>query len=137
MASILQIINADRNLSYFSKALKVSGLEDQLNESGPFTLLSPVNLAFGRMDVDREEFLLPAHRKKLVALLSDHILTGKKMLDDFRSGRKFKTISGKEVTVNLKNGEICINNAMILARDRQGKNGVVHSIDAVYDIEAK
>lgn len=132
MATILQIINADRNLSYFSRGLKRSGLEDKLSEPGPFTLLGPVNLAFERLGSSKvEELFLPANNNKLVDLLSSHILVGKNMLADFTNGRKLKTIAGREVTANIKNGEIHINEARILAKDRQGKNGVVHSIDTI------
>src|SRR5688572_19542865 len=133
MATILQIANADRNLSSFSKGLKVAGLEDKLNEIGPFTMLGPVNLAFGRLAVTKfEDLLNPAYGNELTNMLSDHILIGKKMLGDFRNGQKLTTLSGKEVTIDVKNGEIFINGAKILARDRQGSNGVLHSIDAVY-----
>lgn len=133
MATILQIVNADRNLSSFSKGIKVAGLEEKLNEIGPFTMLGPVNLAFGRLAaMSFEDLLRPAHGNELTGLLSDHILIGKKMLNDFRNGQKLTTLSGKEVTIDVKNGETFINGAKILARDRQGSNGVIHSIDSVY-----
>jgi len=135
MATILQITNADRNLSKFSKGIKLSGLEEKLNELGPFTLLGPVNLAFGKMELNGVEHLfLPANKNKLIEFLSFHILAGKKMMSDFSHGRKYKTIDGRELTVSLVAGEIYINNAKVLARDRQGRNGVVHSLHSVCDV---
>lgn len=135
MATILQITNADRSLSKFCKGLKLSGLEDKLNETGPFTLLGPVNLAFERLlMLSGEDIFLPGNINKLISLLSGHILVGKNMLDDFVNGRNLRTIHGEEVRVNVQHGEVRINDARILARDRQGKNGVVHSIDALYHI---
>ena len=60
MATILQIINADRNLSLFSRGLKMTDLEQQLSEFGPFTILGPVNLAFSRLtDLSFEQLLEP------------------------------------------------------------------------------
>ena len=133
MATIIQIANADRNLSSFSKALKISGLEDQLNEIGPFTILGPVNLAFERLStLSFEELLSPANKQQLVTLLSNHILLGKTMQTDFSNGRKFRSINGNEVSVLTVDGEVKINGAKILAKDRQGKNGVVHTLDSVY-----
>jgi uncharacterized surface protein with fasciclin (FAS1) repeats len=35
------------------------------------------------------------------------------------------------VLVTIKDGEIHINGAKILARDKQASNGVIHSIDSV------
>ena len=67
MATILQIANADRNLSSFSKALKLSGLEAKLNEIGPWTILGPVNLAFGRLaSMSFEKLLEPTNLNKLI-----------------------------------------------------------------------
>ena len=134
MATIMQIANADRNLSSFSRALKMSGLENELNEIGPFTILGPVNLAFERMAPNFEQLLSPENRPKLIDLLSNYVLQGKKMLSDFRDGRKLATINGKEVAVVIKNGEIRVNGARILAKDRQGKNGVIHTLDSVYTL---
>lgn len=136
MATILQIANADRNLSHFCKAIKLSGLEDKLNENGPFTLLIPVNLAFQQFDsVKSGDIFSIENRKRLVRILSGHILTGKNMLSFFMDGRKLKTIDGNEVTVTVNNGEVRINDARLLAKDRQGKNGVVHSVDSIYNAD--
>lgn len=132
MSTILQIANADRNLSSLIKGLKAAGLEETLDERGPFTILAPVNLAFGRMKgTAYDELLKPANSNELSGVLSFHILAEKKLLKDFYNGQKLKTISGKELNVTVKDGEVSINNAKILVRDRQGSNGVVHSVDAV------
>ncbi|HSU27863.1 MAG TPA: fasciclin domain-containing protein [Chitinophagaceae bacterium] len=134
MATILQITNADRNLSHFSRGLKLAGLEEKLNEIGPFTLLGPVNLAFGKIEINNtEQLFLPANKNKLIEFLSYHILLGKKMMSDFGHGRKLKTLDGRELTVSIVSGDIYINNAKILARDRQGRNGVVHSLHSACD----
>lgn len=135
MATILQITNADRNLSSFSKAIRISGLEDQLNEMGPFTILGPVNLAFERLSsLSFEELLSPANKQQLITLLSKHILLGKTMQTDFSNGRKFLSINGTEIIVHAVNGEVKINGATILAKDRQGKNGVVHTLNSMYTL---
>src|SRR6185436_2962408 len=49
MATILEIANADRNLSIMMKGLKAANLEESLSGIGPFTILAPVNLAFGKL----------------------------------------------------------------------------------------
>ena len=133
MASIIQITNADRNLSLFSKGIKLAGLESKLNEIGPFTILGPVNLALNRlMSVTYEQLLEPANKNKLIDFLSGYILSGKKMLADFRNDQRLPTLQGKMVTTTIKNGDIHINGAKILARDRQGANGVIHLLDGTY-----
>ena len=134
MSTILQIVNADRNLSTLIKGFKATNLEETLNGIGPFTILAPVNLAFNKLNTpDTFEDLVKQSNKnsKLSDLLSYHILTGKKLLKDFRNGQKLKTVNGKEVDVTVLDGEVHINGAKILARDKQGSNGVIHSINAV------
>lgn len=133
MATILQIANADRNLSTLIKGLKAAALEDSLNGVGPFTILAPINLAFGNMNAASFEDLVKqsGNNSKLADILTYHILKGKKLLRDFRDGQKIATINGKELSITVKDGEVRINGAKILARDRQGSNGVIHSIDAV------
>jgi uncharacterized surface protein with fasciclin (FAS1) repeats len=133
MATILQIANADRNLSLFSKGLKIAGLEEKLKEIGPFTILGPVNLALGKLNsLTYDQLLDPANSTKLIGFLSSYILVGKKMLSDFRNDQKLASLDGSQVTVKTKNGDIHINGAKILARDRQGSNGVVHLLDNTY-----
>jgi uncharacterized surface protein with fasciclin (FAS1) repeats len=135
MPTILQIANADRNLSTLIKGFKAANLEEILNGVGPFTILAPVNLAFGNLTPPGTFDSLVDQNKKtnrLSEILTFHIITGKKLMKDLRDGQKLPTVNGKEVSVTVKDGEVRINGAKILARDRQGSNGVVHSIDAVY-----
>lgn len=134
MSTILQIANADRNLSALIKGFKAANLEETLSGIGPFTILAPVNLAFNNLHVpDTFEDLVKQSDKnsKLSEILSYHIISGKKLLKDFRNGQKLKTVNGKEVDVTILDGEVHINGAKILARDKQGSNGVIHSINAV------
>lgn len=135
MANILQITNADRNLSLFSKGLKASELENKLTEIGPFTILGPVNLAFTRLtSLTYDQLLEPANRSKLIHLISGYILVGKKMLHDFRNDQKISMLNGTQVTVAIKNGSTLINGAKILAHNKQGSNGVVHLLDNTFSI---
>ena len=132
MSTILQIANADRNLSTLMKGLKSTELEETLNGYGPFTILAPINLAFTNMNSPAwDEMLKPANKSKLSDFLSSHVLKEKRMVRDFINGQKLTTINGKEITISVKDGEVRVNGALILARDRQGSNGVVHSVDAV------
>jgi len=64
-------------------------------------------------------------------MMSNHIVKGKKMMKDFRNGQKLTTINGKEMNITVSNDEVRINGSKILSRDRQGSNGVIHSVDAV------
>jgi uncharacterized surface protein with fasciclin (FAS1) repeats len=114
------------------KGLKAASLEEALNEPGPFTIFAPVNLAFGKLVPDSfEDLIKPENKIKLSDMLNYHVLSEKKLLRDLVNGQKLKTVNGKEIAVSVSDGVVRINGAKILTRDRQGSNGVVHSIDAV------
>jgi uncharacterized surface protein with fasciclin (FAS1) repeats len=53
------------------------------------------------------------------------------MIKNFLNGQRLKALNGKELTVVVSNGEVHVNGAKILSHDRQGSNGVLHSIDTV------
>jgi len=134
MATIIDIINADRNLFMLIKGIKKSSLNNKLRGPGPFTLLAPVNLAFRNLNYpDNFETLLSesGSNERISDIIGSHVLMVKKLSKDFRNGQNFKTVSGNDVSVTVKDGDVYINGAKILARDMQGSNGVIHSIDAV------
>ncbi len=132
MSTVLEIANADRNLSALMKGFKAAELEDALSKHGAFTLFAPVNLAFGKLDSGPyEDLLKPGNKNRLSGILNYHVLASKKLLKDFRDGQKLMTINGTEVQVSIKDGDVRINGAKILSRDKQASNGVIHSIDAV------
>lgn len=132
MSTILQIANADRNLSRLMQTIRGSSMEETLRGTGPFTMLAPVNLAFSNIpSMPFEELSQSANAEKLSAILSNHVLSEKRLLKDLRHGQKLKTMGGSYLDVTVVNGETRINGARILAKDRQGSNGVIHSIDTV------
>ncbi|MEO7923772.1 MAG: fasciclin domain-containing protein [Chitinophagaceae bacterium] len=132
MSTILQLVTADRNLTTLTRGLKSTELEETLGGNGPFTILAPINLAFNKLGpADYEELVKSGNSGKLSDLLSYHVLVEKRLVKDFYDGQKLKTIHGKELGVSIKDGEVRINGARILSKDRQGSNGVVHSVDAV------
>ena len=127
MATISQIANADPNLSLFCRGLKISGLDEQLTQPGAYTVLAPVNLALGNLEsLSYEQLMQPVNKEKLISFLSGYIMNQKKMLSSFRNDQELATLAGRPMKVNIKNGDILINGAKILARDRQGSNGVIH-----------
>lgn len=133
MATILQIIKTDNNLSLFSKGVIESQLESKLNETGPFTVLGPVNLALNKLvSLTYDQLLEPVNQEKLMYLLSGYVLRGKKMLEDFRHDQKIPMLNGQLIAVVIRNGDTYLNGAKILAHDKQGSNGVVHLIDRTY-----
>ncbi|HYM95148.1 MAG TPA: fasciclin domain-containing protein [Chitinophagaceae bacterium] len=131
MSTILEIAKANKSLSIMVRSLKAADLEEVLNGHGPFTILAPVNMAFSKLEPGVfDELMKPSNKEKLSAIMSFHVVTGKN-LADMNNGQKLKTVNGQELSVTVRDGEVYINGAKLLARNMQGSNGVVHSMDAV------
>lgn len=131
-SSILDITGTNKSLTTLMKGIKAAGLEDTLRGIGPYTLFAPVNLAFSNMPVGAfDDLVKPANKPKLSALINFHVIAGKSLIDDLSNGQKLKTVNGQELSVSIKGDEVRINGGKILARNMQGANGVVHTMDAV------
>lgn len=131
MSTILEIAKANKSLSILVRSMKAAGLEEVLNGPGPFTILAPINMAFSKLEPGvLDDLMKPANKEKFSSIMSFHIVLGKN-LADMSNGEKLKTVNGQELLVTIKDGDVHINGAKILARNMQGSNGVVHSLDAV------
>ncbi len=132
MSNVLEVVAADKNLSTLLRGVKASGLEMELVKDGPYTLLAPSEMAFGKLPQGELESLLKSENKeKLTGLLNGHVLEGKTNFKDFTDGQKLRTLAGKELDVKVAAGKVTINGATVQGRDREATNGVVHSLDMV------
>ncbi len=132
MSTILEITKANKSLSTLMKGLKAADLEEVLNGPGPFTILAPVNIAFSKMEPGvLDDLMKPVNKEKLSGIMTFHVIKGKNLATDLSNGQKLKTVNGQELSVTVKDDEVRINGSKILARNMQGSNGVVHSMDAV------
>ena len=130
--NIVEVVVADRNLATMLKSLKAVQLENELSKVGPFTIFAPTDLAFGKLAQGQlAELLKPENKVKLTDILNHHVVKGKTNFKDLVNGQKLKTVNGKELTVEVKDGAVTINGAKIQGRDMEGSNGVVHSMDKV------
>ncbi len=131
-ADIVDLAVATDFLSTLVAAVKAGDLVEVLKGSGPFTVFAPTNEAFAKLPAGTVENLLkPENKDKLVAVLTYHVLPGKVMAKDLKSGQKIKTAQGSEITITLKDGRASVNDANVTAADIQADNGVVHIIDTV------
>jgi uncharacterized surface protein with fasciclin (FAS1) repeats len=129
---IIDLAISTELLSTLVAALKAGGLEEILKGDGPFTLFAPTNEAFANLPAGTlESLFLPENKEKLVVVLSYHIRSGQLLSTDLMNGQKEKTIEGSEITVTLKDGDIMINHATMVAEDLMADNGVIHIIDKV------
>jgi uncharacterized surface protein with fasciclin (FAS1) repeats len=112
-------------------AVKAAGLVETLQGKGPFTVFAPTDEAFAKLPAGTVESLLkPENKEKLVAILTYHVVPGKVMAADVKSG-KVKTVNGQELDVKVWSGKVSVDGAQVTATDVPASNGVIHVIDTV------
>lgn len=132
MSNITQVVNTDKNMTTLKKSVHASDIDQILSSTGPFTFFAPSDLAFGKLDKTvLENLLKPESKAKLSDLLNYHIVSGKINFKEFKDGEKLKTLNGKELKVQVKEGNVTIEGAKIQTHDVQTSNGVIHSLDTV------
>jgi uncharacterized surface protein with fasciclin (FAS1) repeats len=132
MSNIVEVVVADKNLATLLKGFKATKLEQELSKSGPFTVFAPTDLAFGKLAAgEMTDLMKPVNKIKLTDILHLHVVEGKTNIKDLVDGQKLKSVNGKELRVEVKDGAVSINGARIQGRDMEASNGVVHSLDKV------
>ena len=132
MSNITQVVNADKNMTTLKKVVTAAGLNTFLSGTGPFTVFAPTDLAFEKLDKKALDNLLkPENKTKLTDVLNYHVVSGKISFKDLKDGEKLKTVNGKELHVQVKDGKVIVEGAKIQSHDMQSSNGVIHSLDTV------
>jgi uncharacterized surface protein with fasciclin (FAS1) repeats len=117
------------NLKLLVAALKAADLVSTLKGKGPFTVFAPTDDAFAKLPEGvLAELLRPENKKRLVSLLTYHVIPGRVLLR--KRTTVGKTLEGSELTV-MPAGNFEVSGVKVLAEDIQVSNGVVHIIDGV------
>ena len=129
--TLMQIAEADRNLTTFVSAVHRAGLTDTMNDLGPYTVFAPTDAAFEALPPGTLDALL-ADRDRLASVLSHHMAKGRFMAADVTGMPTIRMLQGEPVTVKVQaDGSTEIDGATVNQTDIQAGNGVIHVIDAV------
>lgn len=129
-ADIVDTAVAAGNFQTLVSAVEAAGLVDTLKGEGPFTVFAPTDEAFAKIPQDQLESLL-ANKTQLTAVLTYHVVAGKVMSTDLTDDMAVATVQGENVTINLDEGSVMVNDAKVVQADIECSNGVVHAIDTV------
>lgn len=113
-------------------AVKAAGLVETLKGEGPFTVFAPTDEAFAKLPKGTvEDLLKPENKKKLVAVLTYHVVPGKVMAKDVVGLKEAKTVQGSSAKITVADGKVKIDAANVVKTDIVTSNGVIHVIDSV------
>ncbi len=110
-------------------AIEAAGLQETLNQEGPFTVFAPTDEAFASLPEGTLEALL-ADKEKLTRVLLYHVASGEVYAEDVVDLRAARTLNGEKVAIGI-DPAVTVNDAQVVKTDVKAQNGVIHVIDAV------
>ena len=110
-------------------AVQAAGLVDTLKSEGPFTVFAPTDEAFAKLPPGTVEALLE-DKEKLTAILTYHVVAGKKVAKDVIETAQLDTVQGSALKIDTSNG-VKVGGATVQTTDIMTSNGVIHVIDTV------
>jgi len=128
---IVAVAAASPKFTTLVAAIKAAGLVETLKGTGPFTVFAPTDKAFEKLPAGTLENLLkPENKEKLTALLNHHVVSGKIMAVDVKTG-PVKSVGGPSLEIKVLDGKVTVSGAKVVKADIIASNGVIHAIDAV------
>ena len=113
-------------------AVKAAGLVETLASAGPFTVFAPTNAAFDKLPEGTVDGLMKDEKKTdLQNILQYHVTLSAMKAESFHDGQILGMVNGDNVTVNVKDGKVTLNNYAHIIASIPASNGMIHVIDAV------
>ena len=130
--NVIDKLNETGKFTKLNETLMKSGLKENLEGKGPFTVFAPLDDAFAAISAQTYYGLLREDNKdKLVNILGRHVFSKKITSSNIDGEIKLKAINGEEVTIKKVNGIVYINEAEVVTADIEVSNGVIHFINRV------
>jgi len=129
MPNIVETAVSAGTFNTLVQAVQAAGLAETLSGEGPFTVFAPGDDAFAKLPAGTVESLLN-DIPKLKDILTYHVVAGKVMAADVATITSAKTVEGKELKIDTKDG-VKVNEAKVMQADIEADNGVIHVIDSV------
>ena len=128
---LVETANHAGNFRLFLQALEAAGLKDTLKETGPFTILAPVDDAFLKVPQTKlHDLFKTENRESLKSLLRNHIIPGKLLSREIKEHDEISSMNAEDLIIESHAG-LWINEAQVITPDLNASNGVIHGIDAV------
>ncbi|MDM9585099.1 fasciclin domain-containing protein [Nostoc sp. GT001] len=130
--NLLALAESNASFTTLTKALKAAGLTGALQGKDNLTIFAPTDAAFAKLPADAlQELLKPDNKEVLLKILTYHVVAGKVLSTDLKSG-EVKSLEGGVINVKVDPATaVTVNDAKVTQADITGSNGVIHAIDQV------
>ncbi|MBD2677261.1 MULTISPECIES: fasciclin domain-containing protein [Nostoc] len=130
--NLLALAESNASFTTLTKALKAAGLTEALQGKDNLTIFAPTDAAFAKLPADAvRDLLKPENKEVLLKLLTYHVVPGKVLSRDLKSG-EVKSLEGGVINVKVDGANgVTVNDAKVTQADITASNGVIHAIDNV------
>ncbi|MBN3927023.1 fasciclin domain-containing protein [Nostoc sp. NMS4] len=130
--NLLALAESNASFTTLTKALKAAGLAGALQGKDNLTIFAPTDAAFAKLPPDAlQELLKPDNKEVLLKILTYHVVPGKVLAADLKSG-EVKSLEGGTINIKVDPATgVTVNDAKVTQADITGSNGVIHAIDQV------
>lgn len=118
---IMTFIDSDGSFEYWTKLVKVAGLENELKWGGPFTVIAPIDSAFAKFPAGTLATILK-DRKKAEAIVKAQIIQG---------NAKYGYLLDKRIVESMGKRPVDFCKFYPVVKDIHTKNGIVHVVDNI------
>ena len=135
--TIVQTAKDAGQFNTLCELVAAAGLVDTLNSAGPFTVFAPTDAAFAKLPPETVA-ALKKDPKALAAILTYHVVPGKKDAAEVVKMKEIMTVQGQPIMITIVDGKVMLNkSATVVKTDVGASNGVIHVIDTVIMPPAK
>jgi uncharacterized surface protein with fasciclin (FAS1) repeats len=127
---IVETAVAAGSFETLATALREAGLVETLQGRGPFTVFAPTDEAFAKIPAEKLKALI-SDKEALKGILTYHVVSGKVTAADVVKLDSAKTVQGKSIDIEVRNGNVTVNGAKVTKADIACSNGIIHVIDTV------
>ncbi len=127
----LEALNNDGRFTLLFKALDVSGLATDIENTPDLTVFAPTDDALKTVP-NLAEYLNPENKTKLQSFLKQHVVAGKNPFTVWSAGKSLTTLAGTTLQINTSNsygiGQVISKNNLTIAPidDINTTNAVIH-----------
>ena len=129
---VVKVAVSSKDHTTLVAALKQADLVTSLSNAGPFTVFAPTNAAFDKLPAGTVDGLMKDDKKEsLQNILQYHVTLSAMKAESFTDGQVLGMVNGDNVTVNIKDGKVMLNNSATIIASIPASNGIIHVIDGV------
>ncbi len=129
---VVKIAVGSKDHTTLVAALKQAEYVNDLANTGPFTVFAPTNAAFDKLPEGTVEGLMKPDKVAILkAILEYHVAVGVYKQEYLQDGQALGMASGENITINIKDGKMMVNNKANVIATIPATNGLIYIIDEV------